>query len=645
MCLTSVIGLYRNLYFFCVLLYNVPWVGRSQMFKNKPKEIVDLPKSLWGFYRQYVMSGFKKALFCAGILILLSTLGGIINPFIDKAVITVFENRIPADTTFWGNIITSFQHFLSLNNRLVCYAVLVLLSVFITQFGFTFMDWIVFTIKANVDVKIKNKISEILTKYAHNQSISFWSKRLSGSVESQINYIINGFDVFYDIWRVSGHVLVILINALIVTFVNKYIAMWLVFSVLSRFGIAYICGGKIQKYSSIAARTNSLLSGKLIDSFSNFFIVKYFAGEKKEEQALKESRANVVRSVMNKYRAAGLFKALPDIVWDIGYIGMYVICAIYYGRGVMGLAEIIYATSVYYGIMDSVSDVLSDCPDIIDNFIKSQTAYKDLVIPITIKDKPNAKDLIVKKGIIEFRQVVFGYRNRPVLNNLSLYIKSGERVGIVGTSGSGKTTLVHLLMRFYEPKCGQILIDGQDISDNTQDSLHRNIAFIPQEPAMFNRTIGENIGYSKFGATKTEITKSAKSAFADEFIMATDKKYDSLIGEKGIKLSGGQRQRIAIARAFLKDAPILVLDEATSALDSETEVAIQESFEKLSKGRTTIAIAHRLSTLRNMDRIIVLDKGVIVEQGTHQQLLRKKGKYYQLWQMQSGGFLTTEVIK
>lgn len=198
---------------------------------------------------------------------------------------------------------------------------------------------------------------------------------------------------------------------------------------------------------------------------------------------------------------------------------------------------------------------------------------------------------------------------------------------------------MNLLMRFYEPQSGNILIDGQNIADVKQDSLRENIAFIPQDPTMFNRTIGDNIAYGKFGANITEIRNAAKKASADKFIMDTEKGYDSVVGDRGIKLSGGQRQRIAIARAFLKNAPILVLDEATSALDSETERAIQKSFEKLSRGRTTIAIAHRLSTLRNMDRIIVLDKGVIVEQGSHQQLLRKKGKYYSLWKMQSGGFM------
>ena len=305
----------------------------------------------------------------------------------------------------------------------------------------------------------------------------------------------------------------------------------------------------------------------------------------------------------------------------------------------MAVSEIIYAITVYLAVMGRIGYIVNRFPDIIDVVAAAKKAYKELVVPLDIVDKDSAKNLVVKSGKIEFANVWFRYRKRYILKDLSLTVNPGERVGIVGASGAGKSTLVHLLMRFYEPQRGAIIIDGQNIQDVKQDSLRNNVAFIPQEPTMFNRTIGENIGYGKFGASKSEIKRAAQKASADKFIMDTEKGYDSLVGDRGIKLSGGQRQRIAIARAFLKDVPILVLDEATSALDSETEATIQKSFEKLSRGRTTIAIAHRLSTLRNMDRIIVLDKGVVKESGTHTQLLRKRGLYYHLWQMQSGGFL------
>ena len=278
-------------------------------------------------------------------------------------------------------------------------------------------------------------------------------------------------------------------------------------------------------------------------------------------------------------------------------------------------------------------------PDLIDTISSASHSYKELVTPIEITDIDNAPDLVVDRGAIEFKNVSFKYRRQYVLRDFNLKIKSGERVGIVGLSGAGKTTLVNLLMRFYDPNRGSVLIDNQDIAKVSQDSLRENISYIPQEPTMFNRTILENIEYGRPGASLREIKAAAAEASADEFINTTEKKYNSLVGDRGIKLSGGQRQRIAIARAFLKNAPILILDEATSALDSETEIAIQKSFDKLSSGHTTLVVAHRLSTLRNMDRIIVLDKGRVVESGTHNSLLRKKGLYAKLWKMQSGGFL------
>ena len=228
---------------------------------------------------------------------------------------------------------------------------------------------------------------------------------------------------------------------------------------------------------------------------------------------------------------------------------------------------------------------------------------------------------------------------KRILKNLTIDIAPGERIGLVGVSGAGKTTLVNLLMRMYDVVDGAILVDGQDIRNVTQDSLRENISFIPQEPTMFNRTLRENIAYGCDNVSDEQIYAAARQASAHSFIKDATDGYDTLVGDRGVKLSGGQRQRIAIARAFLKNAPILILDEATSALDSETESTIQKSFERLARGRTTIVIAHRLSTLRNMDRIIVLDNGQVIEQGSHNQLVRSGGVYSRLWKMQSGGFI------
>lgn len=586
-----------------------------------------LPSSLWGFYKNYAFKGFGFILILFCIVNLITFADGIFWPYAQQRFIHMFEETVPMGMSLVRYAFPTIAWIVGV------YILLDLVQIF-GNFLWT----------KNAP-KIRNQISEIMTMYVHNQSMKFWTSKMSGSINSQIGYISDGTWAFNICTQIFGRIIIVIINGVMLFDLNKYVAYLFTVAFVIRALYMWKMKKRIKKTSEDASAASSTLSGKLVDSFSNYAIVKYFAGAKKEEQALKEPRMKMLKARFLAAYVQRLAWSLPVLLWDVLYGMTMLLCILLYQRGQMQVSDVVYTTTVYMVVMGSIGMIINQIPDVITHFADAKKAYSKLVMPIAITDKPNAPDLVVKHGMIEFKHIAFGYRNRPVLKDLFLRIKPGERVGIVGPSGAGKTTLVNLLMRFYEPKQGQILIDGQDISDITQDSLRSNIAFIPQDPSMFNRTIGENIGYGKFGATKAEIRKAAKSASADDFIMSTEKKYNSLVGDKGIKLSGGQRQRIAIARAFLKDAPILVLDEATSALDSETEVAIQESFEKLSKGRTTIAIAHRLSTLRNMDRIIVLDKGVIVEQGTHQQLLRKKGKYYQLWQMQSGGFLQEEKHK
>ena len=495
------------------------------------------------------------------------------------------------------------------------------------------------TLSAHTVPGIKNQVSEVLTSYVHQQSMNFWVGRMSGSINSQIGNIQSTLDALGSLWRNFGRLLVIFVNGTMLLYVNRYVALLFIFALFFRVLYAYAMRSRIKKASEDASGANVALSGKLVDSFSNYSIVKLFAGADKEKKALQDPRTKMVNTQMYSLYMTRLFWAIPGLLWDLLLGCTVLFCCILYVRGEISVSEVVYTLSVYYTVMGSLSQIIDAVPEIIDKIASGKKAYRELVVPLDIIDKKNAKPLRVKRGAIEFQNVYFKYRSKYVLKDLSLFIKPGERVGIVGASGAGKTTLVNLLMRFYEPQHGSIYIDNQDIANVKQQSLRENIAMIPQEPTMFNRTIGENIGYGKNGASKAAIKHAAKFASADKFIMDLEDGYDSLVGERGVKLSGGQRQRIAIARAFLKNAPILVLDEATSALDSETEMAIQKSFDKLSRGRTTIAIAHRLSTLRNMDRIVVLDKGRVVETGTHTQLLRKRGKYYHLWKMQSGGFL------
>lgn len=588
----------------------------------KSINITHLPKSLWRFYLNYGFNDLKSLILLWMIAFFLVTIGdGVIFPNFQRWVVALFEGPIPDGV------------------NLIQYALPTVILITVINMALTISGLIQSTVSARTQPIITNKISEALTGYTYQQSMSFWANKMSGSINTQIGYIEKGAMAFYQLFEIACLILVILVNGTLLFAINIYVAYLFVFAIIFRILYAWLLRKKVKQASEQLSSASSKLSGKLVDSFSNYHIVKLFSGAEKEKQVLTQPRQEKIQKSIHSRYTMRLFWGVPGILWDLMFGATILFCCLLYQRGQMAVAEIVYTISVYMSVMWRITYIVNRFPDIIDMTASAKKAYKELVVPLSIVDKDNAKKLRVNRGAIEFNNVRFKYRNKYVLKDLSLSIKPGERIGIVGPSGAGKTTLVNLLMRFYEPQSGNIIIDGQDINDVTQNSLREQIAFIPQDPTMFNRTIGENIGYGKFGASIKEIRNAAKFASADKFIMDTEKGYDSVVGDRGIKLSGGQRQRIAIARAFLKNAPILVLDEATSALDSETEVAIQKSFERLSRGRTTIAIAHRLSTLRNMDRIVVLDKGVVVEEGTHQSLLRKRGKYYHLWKMQSGGFV------
>jgi ATP-binding cassette subfamily B multidrug efflux pump len=294
-------------------------------------------------------------------------------------------------------------------------------------------------------------------------------------------------------------------------------------------------------------------------------------------------------------------------------------------------------------ILTRVGYAFTHIGNMLNGFIRlygeSEEGLNSILIDHEIVDEPHAKDLVNVHGTITFANTTFAYDQQIIFNNLNLDIKPGERIGLVGPSGAGKSTLVSLLLRQHDLTSGAILIDNQNIAEVTQDSLRSNIALVPQEPMLFHRTIKENIMYGKPDATHEEMVQAADRAQAREFIEALPEQYDTLVGERGVKLSGGQKQRVAIARAMLKEAPILVLDEATSALDSESEVAIQKALESLMENKTVIAVAHRLSTLRKMDRILVIDQGKIVEDGTHDSLANAGGLYAKLWEHQAGGFV------
>ncbi|HSX17343.1 MAG TPA: ABC transporter ATP-binding protein [Patescibacteria group bacterium] len=385
------------------------------------------------------------------------------------------------------------------------------------------------------------------------------------------------------------------------------------------------------------------LTGHLADTIMNVQTVKTFAREDTElqthagfgSQLLDMRIHDWTRAALNgSNRIAGL------VLMQILFV-LVIVRLIHNDPSLLGIG--IFAFSFTITLSSKLFDINTMTRGMEDGLLMASSMTEILSQEIEILDKPDAQPLAVKKGGIIFDTVSFRYQDenteQQVFKNLELNIKPGEKIGLVGPSGGGKSTLTRLLLRFEDINEGTISIDGQNIADVTQASLRQAISYVPQEPLLFHRPITDNIAYGKPDATAADILKAAKAAHAADFIQDLPHKYDTVVGERGVKLSGGQRQRIAIARAILKDAPLLILDEATSALDSESEVLIQDALWKLMQDRTAIVIAHRLSTIQKMDRILVLEHGEIVEQGTHKELLKNKGTYARLWAHQSGGFL------
>ncbi len=609
------------LFVFLIVFYDI--IQRkfmvTKMISKQQTQI--LPKSLWQFYLRYAIPGSGLMLGLWMLFLFILSMDGVLFPNFQRWFVALFETPIPDGV--------NFIHF-ALPTILLITGLSLMISISALLRSVCFSHW---------SPQVKNRISVHLNDYVHSQSMSFWTGRMPGKINAQIGYVANGFSVIQDFWRIVCLLITVVLNVGLILSINSYVAIIFGTVFLFRTIYSWRMVKPLNNASKDASGAASELSGHTVDSLSNFSIVKMFAGAKNERKYLAPSRTNVIKTNMHAGFISRIFWGVPLVIWDLCYGATLLFCVYLYVHGEILISEIVFTTSVYFNVMGTISMIVNQIPDITDKIGSATKAYNEINTPITVQDMPDAKPLNVVHGEIEIKNVSFKYKNKYILRNFSLKIKPGERVGLVGSSGAGKTTLVNLLMRFYDPNHGQILIDGTDIATITQDSLRENIAFIPQEPTMFNRTLRENIEYGRLGATDSEIRRAARLAAADKFIMGTEKKYETRVGDRGIKLSGGQRQRIAIARAFLKNAPILILDEATSALDSETEVAIQESFDKLAHGRTTIAIAHRLSTLRNMDRIIVMDHGHVIESGTHKSLLRRRGHYANLWKMQSGGFL------
>ena len=483
------------------------------------------------------------------------------------------------------------------------------------------------------------------------QSLGFYQDEFAGRVSAKVMQTALALrDVVMTVADMVVYVLVYFITSGVI--LSSFDAWLIVPFICWMIGFAMIMRFLIPKLGKTAARqadARSLMTGRITDAYSNIATVKLFSHGAREAAYAKQSMEEFMVTVHAQMRLATLLHTCSFIVNSSLTVGTTALGIWLWYHGQVGVGAVATATAMALRVNGLSQYIMWESARLFENIGTVNDGMATLSKPHTILDKPQALPLKVTRGEIKFDHVDFSYEaGKPLLNGFNLNIKPGEKVGLIGRSGAGKSTIVNLLLRFYEPQSGTISIDGQNVDSVTQESLRAQIGLVTQDTSLLHRSVRDNIIYGRPDATEAEMISAAERAEATGFIPnLSDAKgrrgYDAHVGERGVKLSGGQRQRIAIARVMLKDAPILLLDEATSALDSEVEAAIQESLDKMMNGKTVIAIAHRLSTIAAMDRLIVLDKGRIIEEGSHTELLEKQGLYAKLWAHQSGGFLSEHV--
>jgi ATP-binding cassette subfamily B multidrug efflux pump len=484
-------------------------------------------------------------------------------------------------------------------------------------------------------------------RYLLRQSFGFYQDEFAGRVATKVMQTALGIReavmkmadvmVYVSIYFIGGLILVANFDPWIILPFIVWLAAYV--SLLS------FLLPKLNRVSGEQADARSTMTGRVVDSYTNIMTVKLFAHAGREEYYVKESMNGFMKTVYRMMRLSTCLRGLVEVLnafllFSVGFVSIWS-----WLNGNASVGAVAVAVGLVLRMHGMSHWIMWEMSALFESLGMARDGMNTLARVQSVTDVRNAAKLSVSMGAIEFEKIRFHYgKESAVIENFSLAIKPGEKIGVVGRSGSGKTTLMNVLLRLFDLELGRILIDGQDISQVTQDSLRAEIGVVTQDTALLHRSVRDNIAYGKQDATEADIIKAAKRAKAFDFIegltdLAGRKGLDAQVGERGVKLSGGQRQRIAIARVFLKDAPILVLDEATSALDSEVEAAIQENLKALMDGKTVIAIAHRLSTISALDRLIVIDQGSIIEQGSHHELSTSDGLYSELWKRQSGGFI------
>ncbi len=480
--------------------------------------------------------------------------------------------------------------------------------------------------------------------YLHKHSYSFFNNNFSGSLVRRVNRFVNSFVNIFDTiyWSILfiGLKITVILGVLFYYFwkIGLITLLWIIFYLI--FHMIFV-RYKL-KWDIKRADADSEVTGQLADSIVNNINIKLFNGYKFEEKRFKNRLKELSKLIIKSYNLGSIITGLQALLMIILEVGVFYIAVKLWQKGLVTIGDFVLLQAYIFTIFDSLWNIGRYIRRIYESLSDAEEMTEILTKPHEVKDNPSAKPLEVKKGEIVFQNVTFKYglNTRYILQNFNLKIKPQEKIALIGPSGGGKSTIVKLLFRFFDIEKGEILIDGQNIADVSQNSLRESISLVPQEPILFHRTLMENIRYGRRSATDEEVIRAAKLAHCHEFIMSFPDKYNTYVGERGVKLSGGERQRVAIARAILKNAPILVLDEATSSLDSESELLIQDALTNLMQGKTVIVIAHRLSTISKMDRIVVIENGQISEEGKHNELLKaSQGTYQKLWQIQAGGFI------
>ena len=491
--------------------------------------------------------------------------------------------------------------------------------------------------------KIMARLKQKSFDYLMLHSRKFFVNNFTGSLVQKVNRFAYAFEILMDnlVFNLIPIAIYILGSIAVTAFLAPPIALVIIIWSLLVIAANFIFSRWKIKYDVARAAADSKTTGFLSDNIVNYISVKLFNGYRSESSDFKKVSDDQAQKTITTWQLSNAANITQHFLIIIVEFAAFYYTVLLWQSGQAFIGTFVLVQTYVIGISDQLWGVNRMFRGIYQAIADSKEMVEILETPHQIKDFPGAKILAGAKGKIDFENVVFGFQDdRIILKNFDLSINSGEQVAIVGSSGAGKTTLTGLLLRLFEPTGGRLLIDGNDIREITQESLRKNISLVPQDPVLFHRSILENIRYGRPEASDEDVIAAAQMAHCDKFVQKMPAGYQTMVGERGVKLSGGERQRVAIARAILKHAPILILDEATSSLDSKSEALIQDALDALMKDQTVIAIAHRLSTIRKMDRVVVLKGGTIIEQGSHQSLIRKKdGIYRKLWRLQSSGFI------